>query len=254
MPVPEFSQYVEYVTEGEGGEPVVHFVLPHQLSLDTPLVLQALAEGYAHAASLGRTLTLEPEGVANLKAAALEVYHQDVVDNEIVGNSPAEVVANLITVRSYPEWWSGATVAAGQVWFYAGNLYRCVQGHTVVDAAWTPGVARALWVRYYESGEVPAWAQPLGAHDAWALGARVTHAGHTWRSLVAANVWEPGVAQWECEDCEPQAGEWAVGVVYKVGDIVTYQGAEYQCRQAHTSQAGWHPVAVPALWLLISPA
>lgn len=44
---------------------------------------------------------------------------------------------------------------------------------------------------------------------------------------------------------------WAVGVAYAVGTRVSYQGRNYQCRQAHTSQPGWDPVSAPALWLLI---
>ena len=48
----------------------------------------------------------------------------------------------------------------------------------------------------------------------------------------------------------PATGEWKVGVAYKVNDIVTYQGKTYKCLQAHTSQAGWTPPAVPALWQL----
>jgi hypothetical protein len=44
--------------------------------------------------------------------------------------------------------------------------------------------------------------------------------------------------------------EWTVGVAYKVNDIVTYQGKTYKCLQAHTSQAGWTPSVVPALWKL----
>jgi hypothetical protein len=43
---------------------------------------------------------------------------------------------------------------------------------------------------------------------------------------------------------------WTVGVAYKVNDVVTYQSKTYKCLQAHTSQAGWTPSAVPALWLL----
>ncbi|MFD3259018.1 S8 family serine peptidase [Paenibacillus lentus] len=42
---------------------------------------------------------------------------------------------------------------------------------------------------------------------------------------------------------------WAPGVSYKIGDEVTYGGATYQCRQAHTSMVGWEPTIVPALWL-----
>ena len=43
---------------------------------------------------------------------------------------------------------------------------------------------------------------------------------------------------------------WATGVAYKVGDVVTYSGKTYKCAQAHSSQVGWDPVSVPALWTL----
>jgi chitinase len=46
------------------------------------------------------------------------------------------------------------------------------------------------------------------------------------------------------------ASEWAAGVSYKVGDIVTYQGKTYSAIQAHTSLTGWEPPNVPALWQL----
>jgi hypothetical protein len=45
---------------------------------------------------------------------------------------------------------------------------------------------------------------------------------------------------------------WVVGHAYKVGDRVSYGGHNYQCLQAHTSQADWTPAAVPALWQLLS--
>lgn len=42
--------------------------------------------------------------------------------------------------------------------------------------------------------------------------------------------------------------EWTTGVTYQIDDIVTYQGTDYICIQSHTSQAGWTPPVVPALW------
>lgn len=60
---------------------------------------------------------------------------------------------------------------------------------------WEPGVAS--WREVTESGELPAWVQPSGAHDAYAIGAEVTHNGQDWVSTVAANVWEPGVFGWD---------------------------------------------------------
>jgi len=46
-------------------------------------------------------------------------------------------------------------------------------------------------------------------------------------------------------------GTWKAGTAYKVGDVVTYNGISYRCRQAHTAIPGWEPPYVPALWLQI---
>lgn len=43
-------------------------------------------------------------------------------------------------------------------------------------------------------------------------------------------------------------GTWTEGASYQVGDVVTYAGVQYRCRQAHTAFAGWEPPNVPALW------
>lgn len=40
------------------------------------------------------------------------------------------------------------------------------------------------------------WRQPQGAHDAYPVGAVVTHNGKTWTNTLAANVWAPGVTGW----------------------------------------------------------
>lgn len=53
----------------------------------------------------------------------------------------------------------------------------------------------------------------------------------------------------ELAACAPLFDAWDGGsVVYTVGDIVAYNGTLYRCAQAHTSQAGWTPDAVRALW------
>lgn len=41
---------------------------------------------------------------------------------------------------------------------------------------------------------------------------------------------------------------WAVDTEYTTGDRVQYDSQLYACVQGHTSQAGWTPDAVPALW------
>lgn len=77
-----------------------------------------------------------------------------------------------------------------------GNLYKCVQAHRS-QAGWEPKNTPALWTKIGDpSEEWPAWSQPLGAHDAYELGAKVSHNGKKWVSDVASNVWEPGVYGW----------------------------------------------------------
>lgn len=46
--------------------------------------------------------------------------------------------------------------------------------------------------------------------------------------------------------------DWQAGVPYAVGDRRKYEGLLYRCVQAHTSQDGWTPPAVPALWVRTS--
>ena len=77
-----------------------------------------------------------------------------------------------------------------------GNLYKCVQAHRS-QADWTPEATPALWNKIGDpTEEYPEWSQPLGAHDAYPLGAKVSHNGKKWVSDVASNVWEPGVYGW----------------------------------------------------------
>src|SRR5690242_15556307 len=45
---------------------------------------------------------------------------------------------------------------------------------------------------------------------------------------------------------------WAPNTAYAVGALVMYQNVEYKCIQAHTSQVGWEPPNVPALWTPVS--
>lgn len=41
---------------------------------------------------------------------------------------------------------------------------------------------------------------------------------------------------------------WKAETAYTVGERIRYDGKLYRCEQAHTSQAGWEPPNVPALW------
>ena len=45
---------------------------------------------------------------------------------------------------------------------------------------------------------------------------------------------------------------WAPNTAYAIGALVMFQSVEYKCIQAHTSQVGWEPPNVPALWQPVS--
>ncbi|MEV6527972.1 carbohydrate-binding protein, partial [Longispora sp. NPDC051575] len=49
----------------------------------------------------------------------------------------------------------------------------------------------------------------------------------------------------------PPQGTWRVGATYAVGAQVTYGGARYRCRMAHTAIVGWEPPNTPILWARI---
>ena len=66
--------------------------------------------------------------------------------------------------------------------------------------------------------------------------------------LIAAVLLLTAMAPAATVNCSGVAAWSGNSVAYAVGQLVTYNGSEYKCIQAHTSQAGWDPADVPALW------
>jgi len=135
---------------------------------------------------------------------------------------------------------------------YGGDMYKCRQTHNRTEHH--PLTIPALFTFYrINAGEME-----------WVVGEQVNvnweriYQGITYQCLQAHQTqidWTPPLvpALWKSLDQRPPvAGVWGYPVAYNVNDIVTYQGHTYKCLQAHTSQAGWTPPAVPALWQLIS--
>lgn len=97
----------------------------------------------------------------------------------------------------FAEWAFPVAYTVGQIRRYQGTLYKCVQAHTS-QADWTPTAASSLWSKTNDPAEEwPEWSQPVGAHDAYSKGAKVSHNSKHWVSTADANVWEPGVYGWE---------------------------------------------------------
>lgn len=97
----------------------------------------------------------------------------------------------------FGEWVSGVSYAVGNIRRYNGKLYKCIQEHTS-QADWTPDAAVSLWANISDPAEeYPLWAQPIGSHDAYMLGDKVTYNEKKWTSTVDNNVWKPGEYGWD---------------------------------------------------------
>ena len=113
------------------------------------------------------------------------------------------------TVAEFPElfvqWDENWRGKAGDIVRDEGQLYRSI--HDVTDAGQNrkPSENPSMWTRIGNPlEEFPEWIQPLGAHDAYSKGAKVSYNGKKWTSDSVGNVWEPGVYGWT-EYVEPAA-------------------------------------------------
>lgn len=93
------------------------------------------------------------------------------------------------------------------------------------------------------------WRQPTSAVDAYPKDWTVQHDGKMWVSLIAANVWEPGVSAWREVVEEGGVPEWAQPTgahdAYQTGDHVMFEGAEYVSLIDGNT---WSPTAYPQGW------
>lgn len=99
-------------------------------------------------------------------------------------------------VELFPHWSSEKSYEVGDRVSFEGTLFKCLQAHDSQDT-WTPSDSPSLWVRVDDpSVEYPEWVQPLGSTDAYPMGAKVSHLGKHWISIVDNNIWEPSVFGW----------------------------------------------------------
>ena len=96
----------------------------------------------------------------------------------------------------------GISYEAGRKVNYDGVVYEVIQAHTS-QLDWLPADVPALFKVFLQPATdegtdiIHPWVQPIGAHDAYPVDAKVTHKGQIWQSSVTNNIWEPGVYGWE---------------------------------------------------------
>jgi len=99
-------------------------------------------------------------------------------------------------LSQFSEWEYPVAYTVGQIRRYDTKLYRCAQAHTSQES-WAPSLTPALWTAIGDPAEEwPDWSQPIGAHDAYATGDKVSYSGKHWVSTCDGNVWSPGTYGW----------------------------------------------------------
>jgi len=169
-------------------------------------------------------------------------------------------IARLETAPSLPD--IGEWCEKDRVYDYGEYLAKCIQGHYRMHYPLEQTPALFNIIPKIEEDEYPVFVAPTGSHDVYMKDDIVWFPEldtTLYISLIDNNSWSPTeyAAGWSVyeedggttDPVEPTVEEWAAGVAYTTGDVVTYEGLEYECRQSHTSLTGWEPPNVLALWL-----
>lgn len=93
------------------------------------------------------------------------------------------------------------TLTVGDRFYYPLNdkLYKVIgpEGtEHITQLNWKPTTAVSIYAEVTPPGVIAPWVQPLGAHNVYNTGDRVTHNEFTWESTADNNTWEPGVYGW----------------------------------------------------------
>lgn len=192
------------------------------------------------AAELARNSTYEV-----LREAEVDGQHSDPVEWPVL----AAPVAREKATDAFPKLPVVGWLEVGAIYEYDDRAVIVRQAHNRTEHE--PADVPALFLVYRaDATTVLEW---IAGEKVW-VGTRRMYGGKEYECLqahVTQADWTPPAAPalWKAIVVVPPTAEWAVGVAYKIGDIVLYQGREYQCMQAHTSIATWTPPAVLSLWL-----
>ena len=135
-------------------------------------------------------LTNDINAQANIENSTLDAIETKQALQLTIDTLPEE--QQVLYTSVYAAYKVGISYLANDKIQYEGLLYKIVQSHTS-QLDWPPTIAKALYVRIAAPNEILPWVQPTGAHDAYLIGARVTHNGYTWDNIIDNNVWEPGI-------------------------------------------------------------
>ena len=203
---------------------------------------QVIAATRTHWQSLDLDTAVLDELEANLSPPSSLRYAR-VGDIELFGHtndSPA--IVDLYVPDDEVSLWQ-APLASAET-----TTVQATRGELTLPAMEGAAIVRPLTPRYVLAGfdlppegpgedypEPDEWVPPLGAHDAYELGAIVKW-GNRWVSLTPDNVWAPGVSGWREVVAEGAVAAWiqptSAQDAYGLGDIVTHNGQTWESTNA----------------------
>lgn len=134
-----------------------------------------------------RTLMSEKEMVEISSLVFVQMAQDGTLDEITISEHPSV----------FPNWTPNWTGKAGTILMDGNNLYRSIHDITNTAQNTKPSETPSMWTRIGDpTVEYPEWVQPIGAHDAYNNGDKVSHNGKNWISNVDGNVWQPGVYGW----------------------------------------------------------
>jgi len=92
------------------------------------------------------------------------------------------------------------------------------------------------------------WQRVVGSDEAFYSCADVDFGGGTTPPPTSTTTTPPPTTTTTTTASPPPSGTWAAGTAYAVGALVSYNGLNYQCLQAHTAITGWEPPNAASLW------
>lgn len=159
-----------------------------------------------------------------------------------------DAIKNISIVQDIKELpGTGKAVYKDSLYLSSEGLVKCRQTHNMT--IYQPSEVPALFSFFRENTDSLEWIPNEEVKSGWFRFYEGTQY-ECIQSHMTLESWNPvstlGVL-WK--SMKPPTNEWAIGVSYKIGDVVLYKSKTYQCRQAHTSISTWTPDVVLALWL-----
>jgi len=189
--------------------------------------------------------------------------HNMATDTQTSANGLVDQLKTLYPGKSTAQYWAmvGITEMIGIDDFGAAETFTTANATTVTNWAKAQGIGSlSFWALQRDNGGCPGTSGADNcsgiAQSTWQFskimqsftsGASATTPPATTPTTTPTT--SPTTPPTTTPTTPPSGTAWAPYTAYSAGQIVTYAGSRYQCRQSHTSLPGWEPPNAPALWL-----